>query len=37
MKRCARCLTPVGPSPVPGYSYYCEYCDEDLYTIEVVD
>jgi len=33
--RCRRCGSAVEYSDVPGYTYYCPECDEDLYTFEV--
>ena len=34
---CRRCGRPVYLSVVPGYSYQCFHCDEDLYLIEVAE
>lgn len=33
--KCHRCHGDVGWSTVPGYTYQCPECDEDLYTFEV--
>ena len=34
---CRRCGHPVYESDIPGYSYQCFHCDEDLYSFEVTE
>ena len=34
---CRRCGCPVYKSDNPEYSYQCFYCDEDMYSVEVVE
>ena len=35
--RCPRCGKQLFTTDVPGYSFVCQHCDENFYTVEIKD